>query len=224
MSRGCRHRTAHPRKRENKEVQPINPPRAEIFCPGPNVIDLKAAVRVLAEKTLQIDSWPQTIPEFDRLIEATQDELIQFAAYRLGNKADAEDVVQDVYVQAFRDREKRRGITDVRPYLFRMTGNRCTDLLRARKHRNRMSAGDVASSEDLFGSLAEAQRIARLRALLERIPGREAEVIRMRAWSELPFSEIAKAVNAPLPTVKTRFRLGVERLRSLASSSGGQKK
>jgi len=177
---------------------------------------------VLAEKTLQIDSWPQTIPEFDRLIEATQDELIQFAAYRLGNKADAEDVVQDVYVQAFRDREKRRGITDVRPYLFRMTANRSTDLIRARKRRNRMSNQEAPSSENLLDSLAEEQRMAELRALLEQIPDREAEVIRMRAWSELPFSEIAKAVNAPLPTVKTRFRLGVERLRSMLA--GGQKK
>jgi len=78
-----------------------------------------------------------------------------------------------------------------------------------------MSTEEVASSENLFDSLAEAQRIAKLRALLEQIPDREAEVIRMRAWADLPFSEIATAVNAPLPTVKTRFRLGVERLRAM---------
>ena len=42
-----------------------------------------------------VEAWPQTIGEFDRLIEATKDELVHFAFYRLGNRDDAEDVVQD---------------------------------------------------------------------------------------------------------------------------------
>ena len=75
---------------------------------------------MVAAATLQIESWPQTIDGFNRLVEATQDELVQFAFYRLGSQADAEDAVQDVYVQAFRDRVKLRHIKEVRPYLFRM--------------------------------------------------------------------------------------------------------
>jgi RNA polymerase sigma factor (sigma-70 family) len=112
---------------------------------------------MVAETTFRIESWPQTIPEFNRLVAATQDELVHFASYRLGNREDAEDVVQDIYVQAFRDREKRRDITDVRPYLFRMTGNRCTDFLRARSRWPKEEVVDVAGSDDLFDSLAEAQ-------------------------------------------------------------------
>jgi DNA-directed RNA polymerase specialized sigma24 family protein len=53
---------------------------------------------MVAATTVQIERWPQTIDDFDRLVEATQDELVQFAFYRLGNQADAEDAVQDVYV------------------------------------------------------------------------------------------------------------------------------
>lgn len=175
---------------------------------------------------MRIVSWPQTIMEFDRLIEATQDELVHFASYRLGNREDAEDVVQDVYVQAFRDREKRRDITNVRPYLFRMTGNRCTDLLRARSsHPSLQTSGEeameVAGGDDPFDSLAAAQRIAGLRSLLDRIPAREAEVIRLRAWSELTFREVAIAVKSSVPTVKSRFRYGVDRLRKLLSLQGG---
>jgi RNA polymerase sigma-70 factor (ECF subfamily) len=69
----------------------------------------------------QIEAWPQTIAEFERLVEVTQDDLVNFAFYQLGNQADAEDAVQDVYVQAYRDRAKRKKITDVRPYLFAVT-------------------------------------------------------------------------------------------------------
>ena len=56
----------------------------------------------------KLERWPQTIGDFRRLVETTQDELVHYAFYRLGNRADAEDTVQDVYVEAFRDREKRR--------------------------------------------------------------------------------------------------------------------
>ena len=76
--------------------------------------------------------WPQTVADFDALIEATQHRLIQYAYSRLHTLADAEDVVQDVYVQAYRDRERHRKVDQVVPFLFRMVANRCTDLLRRR--------------------------------------------------------------------------------------------
>ena len=179
---------------------------------------------MVAAATLQIEAWPRTIAEFDRLVEATQDELVQFAFYRLGDRADAEDVVQDVYVQAFRDRLKRQHITGVRPYLFRMVRNRCTDVLHTRK---RASSGPVAERAAAGNTLAdimareEATEFARL---LDQLPEREAEVIRLRAWSELSFTEVAAAVGAGVPTVKSRFRYGIDKLRKLLNLEGGTEK
>ena len=54
-------------------------------------------------------NWPQTIEDFEILIASTQDELVHFACYRLGNLPIAEDVVQDIYVRAYRDRARLRG-------------------------------------------------------------------------------------------------------------------
>src|SRR5215472_12855326 len=89
-------------------------------------------------------SWPQSVAEFDALIEATQHRLIRFAYYRLHTLADAEDVVQDVLVQAFRDRERHRNIDNVIPFLFRMVANRSTDLLR--KRNRSVPLGDRAAA------------------------------------------------------------------------------
>ena len=179
---------------------------------------------MVAATTLHIENWPQTIGDFDRLVEATQDELVQFAFYRLGNRADAEDAVQDVYVQAFRDRVKRRHVTEVRPYLFRMVRNRCTDVLRARSRKYGQTAGETIGADDTLSVVVAREEARELARLLDQIPEREAEVIRLRAWSELSFAEVAVALGAGVPTVKSRFRYGIEKLRRLLNLEGGTSK
>src|SRR5512133_2508401 len=79
-------------------------------------------------------AWPQTETEFEALVEAMQHGLVRFAYCRLRSLPDAEDVVQDALVRAFMDRERLRKIGAVHPYLYRMVANRCTDLLRKRRH------------------------------------------------------------------------------------------
>jgi RNA polymerase sigma-70 factor (ECF subfamily) len=178
---------------------------------------------MMAATTLQIETWPQTIDDFERLVEATQDELVQFAFYRLANQADAEDAVQDVYVQAFRDRAKRRHVTEVRPYLFRMVRNRCTDVLRARSRKSGPPVGnDVGPGSALSAITAHAQ-LREVARLLDQIPESEAEVIRLRAWSDLSFAEVAVAVGAAESTVKSRFRYGIGKLRLLNLEGGTTK-
>jgi RNA polymerase sigma-70 factor, ECF subfamily len=176
---------------------------------------------MVAAAALRIENWPQTIDGFDRLVEATQDELVQFAFYRLGNQADAEDVVQDVYVHSFRDRVKRRHVTEVRPYLFRMVRNRCTDILRARSRESSRITEETIGAGDTLSAIVAREAAGEMARLLDQIPEREAEVIRLRAWSELSFAEVAVAVGASVPTVKSRFRYGIQKLRRLLNLEGG---
>jgi RNA polymerase sigma-70 factor (ECF subfamily) len=171
---------------------------------------------------LQMETWPQTVDEFDAPIEATQDELVNFAFYRLGNHDGAEDVVQDVYMQAFRDRKKRRHITGVRPYPFRTFSNRCIDVLRARSRQSGDPVTDEPpSGENAFSSVAAREQAETPSRLLESISEKEAEVIRLRAFSELSFAEVADAVGSSVPTVKSRFRYGIDKLRRLLCPEGG---
>ena len=58
-------------------------------------------------------------------------------------------------------------------------------------------------------------RLGEIERLLTRLPARQAEAIRLRVFGCLPFAAIAEAVGVSLPTIKSRFRYGVERLRGI---------
>jgi RNA polymerase sigma-70 factor (ECF subfamily) len=164
-------------------------------------------------------AWPQSIAEFDILIDLLQHRLVRYAYCRLHSLADAEDVVQDVFVQAYRDRAKHKAIGNVEGFLFRMVANRCIDVQR-RRRRAPEPLLDVAA-EPVADAGPERQRW--IERLLGRLPARQAEVIRLRVYGDLPFQDVARSLGCAIPTVKSRFRYGIRKLRRILEREGGER-
>lgn len=146
------------------------------------------------------------------------------AAFRvLGNAAQAQDVVQDVFLRVWRHPGKfdaRRG--DLGSYLRVMARSRAVDLWREGQAAGR--AGDrlkVAVTHDeprADERPAEAtEREVTRRAVrdeLRRLPGPQREALVLAYWGGLTADEIARRSEVPLGTAKSRIRLGMERLRT----------
>ena len=166
--------------------------------------------------------WPQSLREFEAFVEAFQDRLVRYAFRRLGNLEDAEDVVQEVFVRAYRDRAPRKSVDRVAAYLYRMVANACSDHLRLRERRSReLPLGEVVSLEANLQKrcvpsevIAATEELLRIERFLGRLPNRQAEVIRLYAFDELSFAEIAQVIGRSPATVKSRFRYGIEKLKS----------
>jgi len=163
------------------------------------------------------ERWPRSVAEFEVVVDTFQHELVRFAYCRLRNRADAEDVVQDVLLRIYLDRDKHGESVPVGPYLYRMVVNRCTDILRKKK-RTELQVEDIpAPASDEFET---AVKLGRIEDLLCDLPARQAEVMRLRVFSGLSFQAIAVVVGASLPTIKSRFRYGVEKLRDALVHQG----
>ena len=145
------------------------------------------------------------------------------AAYRiLGNQAQAQDVVQDVFMKVWRKPEafdSRRGVLG--SYLRLMGRSRALDLWREGQASGR--AGDrlkvhvaVEGEKGPEGPerIAE-QRFARrdLTQALKTLPDQQREAVVLAYWGGLTAQEVAKRVNVPLGTAKSRIRLGLGKLR-----------
>ena len=166
--------------------------------------------------------WPQSQEDFQRFVDAYVQRLVSYAFRRLGSMQDAEDVVQDVFVRAYAERAKREGISAVTPYLYRMTANACTDVLRKRKRSkgflDRFASENLPSGRgDALSLYAVSEEMQRAEELLRRIPKRQAEAIRLRVFDGLKVSEIAEVVGCRPNTAGSRLRYGFRRLRNIVS-------
>lgn len=139
-------------------------------------------------------------------VTAYQEELFRYAAFRTGSRADAEDIVQDAFLR-FAAADAR--IDNPRAYLYRCVANACCDLGR-RPRSEALPKQAAAEQEDELP--AEAERIGQL---LERLPEEQAEVIRLHTLSGLRFTAIAETLDCPVTTVKSRFRYGIDKLRTI---------
>ena len=154
--------------------------------------------------------------------------VLYAVAYRVvGQRADAEDVVIEAFAQAWRDAarfEASRG--SVAGWLTMITRSRALDVVRARSRRDRITATAAADQPqrspamgdwrvDPSDSYDDAERRRQVQAALQTLPLPQREAIELAFFEGLSQSEIAERLKEPLGTIKTRVRLGMQKLRDL---------
>ncbi|MEK6282868.1 MAG: sigma-70 family RNA polymerase sigma factor [Acidobacteriota bacterium] len=138
----------------------------------------------------------------------------------LGNREEAEDVLQDVFIQVWRraaDFDEKRG----KPFTWLVTlaRSRAIDRLRLLGARQRLAdAAGKDQTEDVSDALADTihsgQREIVQRALAE-LPEEQKQALVLAYYDGLTQSEIASQLGTPLGTIKTRMRSGMTKLRAL---------
>jgi RNA polymerase sigma-70 factor (ECF subfamily) len=139
----------------------------------------------------------------------------------LRSQQDAEDLVQEVFVQAWRlaaRYDTARGT--VAGWLLMQTKTRAIDRLRGRQSRPEGASADPAivegapdSAEGPDVRLARAQDAERVRRALDGLPLLQRTALELAYYEGLTHAEIAERLEQPLGTVKTRIRQGLLRLR-----------
>ena len=138
----------------------------------------------------------------------------------LHSRAEAEDVLQEVFVQVWRradsyDESRGRGFT----WLVTLARSRAIDRLRALDSRQRAAtasaaeASEVVSDASLDAFRSEQREI--VRAALAELTEDQRRTLLLAYEEGLTQSEIAARLNQPLGTVKTRTRSGLMKLREL---------
>ena len=153
--------------------------------------------------------------------DQTAGSLFSVAFRILGNTQDAEEVIQDVFVQIWTKASTfNPEIGQAFHWVLSMLRNRCIDRLRARHRRARVIVEPsedqefemVAETTSTKTALAENELVA-IRSAVGTLPKEQRQAIEMAFFGGLTHPEIAEALNEPLGTVKARIRRGMLKLR-----------
>ena len=144
----------------------------------------------------------------EAVIEQNQDYLFRFAYFRIGNREDAEDILQDVFLKLFEKEFIIENDESMRMYLYRMVYNACNDW-----HRHKQQEPIPLEQVQMAEELALQEEYNRIWKMLSVLPTDQADVITMHLIDGLTFVEIAKVTGTPETTIKSRFKSGIDKLR-----------
>jgi len=160
---------------------------------------------------------------FERLVAMHREGIYRMAYARLRNVSDAEDVVQDVFLRAYRTVGSLREPSMFRAWLYRIALNRVRDVGRRRKILGVFGFGareepetHAATGPDGFDMLAAKRFWERLDGFLETLSPIQREVFRLRFVDGLAIHEICGILGKNESTVKTHLYRAVERFREVA--------
>ena len=158
---------------------------------------------------------------FSQLYDRCSSLVFSLALRMLKARSDAEDLLQEVFVQIWRQAanySEDRGSPEA--WIINIARSRAIDKLRSirRMEKSFVLTDDPAraeSSENVESSAAESETRLTMNSALANLPETQRKVLELAYFDGLTQTEIAKRLAEPLGTVKTRMRSGIQRLREM---------
>ena len=148
-----------------------------------------------------------------RLFQRHSKLVFSVAMRVLNDREDAEDVLQEIFMQVWRKPfELRENQQSLEPLLAVMTRNRAVDSIRKRKLTQQVDDLPLASPVNLAVESENSLLLARVREVASHLPAEQQIALDMAFFQGLTHSEIAAKTDTPLGTVKTRIRAAVNLL------------
>jgi len=153
-----------------------------------------------------------------QIYQRYKDDLLTVAVSLLNDRHAAEDCVHDVFVHFAAVPADLRATRNLRGYLIRCVANRAKNVLKKRQlqpaplgdERDCTDDGDCPTR-----TLMASEESARIFAALAQLPPEQREVITLHIHGRLAFREIAGQLDLSINTVQSRYRYGIEKLRTL---------
>ncbi len=159
---------------------------------------------------------------FELIVNRYKDPLLNFVYHFLGDKIDAEDVVQETFLRVYRNKHLYRNIAKFSTWIYTIAGNLAKTELRRRKRRRLFSISQMGFDNkdyDVPDPLRTADmqvdgdmKEAFIRKEIDNLPVKFKEVVVLRDIDEFSYEEISDILKIPIGTVKSRVNRGRLRL------------
>ena len=168
--------------------------------------------------------------QFEQLVARYQSPLLRVALSRLGCHESADDVVQETFLCAFRSLHSYDSRYSFRTWLWTILLNQCRRHYRKSRRRPEVTYDGIEFADGQNGASPAshevgppAQLLAKeqgelLQSMLDRLPEKQADALRLRFFGELKVQEIADAMGCSLSSAKNRVRWGLTKMSEMLTS------
>lgn len=134
-----------------------------------------------------------------------------------GNWHEADEAAQQALAKAWARREQFDGRSDARTWIFAIARNHWLDEMRKRKRAPRTEpvetvADNLSVTDDPAAGLEQDELARAVAEAMASLPAEQREAVSLRESGALTFAEIARTLDVPVATVKSRVRAGLARL------------
>ncbi len=179
------------------------------------------------ERTLVLAAMEGQRFAFQQLMAMYEEKIYRMIYFRTRARLDAEDICQDVFIQAFKSLKRLKDPERFAGWLFRIASNRIRDHYRKKRVRSIFSFlpdverdADQASADEGTGVLKRIERQEfwnRVHTMLDRLSTMEKEVFLLRFFDDLGIREISEVINKSQSTVKTHLYRALKKFKDDAS-------
>ncbi|RLD14502.1 RNA polymerase subunit sigma-24 [candidate division KSB1 bacterium] len=151
---------------------------------------------------------------FDLLVKRYKEPLLNFVYRFVGEREEAEDIVQETFLRLFKNKHYYREIAKFSTWIYTIAGNLAKTELRRRKRRKLLSISNFMSSDkdyDIPDEDSNPEREANtvitdkiIQKAIDKLSPKFKQVILLRDVQGFSYEEIAEIVGIPLGTVKSR--------------------
>ncbi len=154
---------------------------------------------------------------FDIIVERHRRAVYQLCYRFAGNHEDASDLTQDVFLRAFRGLRSFRGQSSIGTWLYRIGVNVCLNRVSSKRAESE-SIDDRQFVDDRISPserMLKAERGARVRAAIARLPKKQRATLILRMYHEMSHQEIADVLGSSVGAVKANFFHALGNLKKL---------
>jgi RNA polymerase sigma-70 factor (ECF subfamily) len=157
------------------------------------------------------------IGQFESLFRSSYVILVRYAMTIIKDHDTAEEIVQDLFVKIWQEKDKINIESSLNGYLFRSVHNRCLHYIEHKKvverHASEMLTREEEKPENPSDILQYKELQARIAAIIERLPARCGQIFCMNRFEGLKYNEIAEKLSVSVKTVEANMGKALKEFR-----------
>jgi len=163
---------------------------------------------------------------YEEIVRRYETRVRHYCLSVLANQSSADDAAQEIFIKAYQSLSKFKGNSSFATWIYRITANHCTDILRKTSRQKTESWEKILESEGekIEALFSDSSRVSNLEhaelldKLLSRLDDKSKEILILREMHSLSYQELAETLTCSVDAVKSRLKRARQEMKAICDT------